>query len=196
MNVEKGDYLLHKNTENVYSVRSINRATTGGTLLNLYNYRTQGIEQFRADTLDQYFTKIEKDLGPDLSKMKQVGPKDYSDLQAVRREYNEWKATWPNPPWAPKDREQYTNTEIQEILKEDNTVGLYQLAMMLDRSITALNYVKTKAASMDAGKWKGWKEKGVPGDSAYWQIQTVVKDMGGSYNPLLDQKPELEIHHS
>lgn len=186
MNIEKGDVLLHKNGD-VFKVRSMD-----STYVNLYHYKTKVNQTFNKNVLDQFFTKVDTDLESDMAEMGQVGPADYDSLKAVRQEYFDWKATWGGK-YAPKDREPYTNAEIESILKETNVIALYQLAMSLDRSITALGYEKKKAASMDAKKWETWPEKGVPGTITYWQTQTVVKDMGGLYNPLLDSRPDLEV---
>lgn len=187
MTVEKGDVLLHKNTGDVFKVRSMD-----GPYVNLYHYPTKQVQVFNQNVLDQFFTKVEADIESDLAEMGRVGPADYDSLRAVRQEYAEWKATWGGSQ-APRDREPYTNAEIEEILKTDNLIAFYQLAISMDRSLTALRYVKKKAISMQPEKWEQWTEKGVPGTITYWQIQTVVKDRGGVYNPLLDQRPDLQV---
>lgn len=194
MLIEKGDVLLHKNTGDVYAVRSSDKSAYGRSpLVNLYHYKTKEIHKFDPSVLDQFFTKVPDDLVSDVAEMGRVGPGDYEHLKAVRTEYQEYLASHGGQP--PRHDTPYTSAETQSILQNaDNTIALYQLAMELERTVTGVRYVLDKARSLDATKWKTWQELGVPGDSSYWLVQSVVKDMGGTYNPLLDSRPDLYIH--
>lgn len=193
MQVTKGDVLLHKNTGDVYVVRSSDKAAYGRSpLTNLYHYKTKEVHKFDPSILDQFFTKVPDDLVSDVSEMGRLGPADYEHLKAVRKEYGEYMEGHSGQP--PRWDTPYTNAEIQNVLENaDNLIALYQLAMELERTVTGVRYVIDRARSLDATKWKTWGDKGVPGDKFWYQIQTVVKDMGGTYTPLIDQRPDLQV---
>lgn len=192
MKVEHGDLLLHNNGV-VYQVKSLEKALHGGVRsVRMYNYQTKSVDEFNPSTLDTYFKPIDNDMREDVVDQGLLGPGDYYNLKAVRREYGEWISQYDGKP--PKYDAPYTNAEIKTILTTDRVIDLYQLAMDLERTVAGLRYVQSKARDFaHPEKWKSWVEKGVPGDSSYWAVQTAVKDIGGVYNTLLDSKPDLEV---
>lgn len=192
MKVQHGDLLLHNNGV-VYQVKSIEKSPHGGVRsIRMLNYQTKQVDEFNPSVLDTYFKPIDNDMKADVVDQGLLGPGDYDNLRAVRQEYSEWISQYAGKP--PKHDEAYTNAELKAVLSTDNTVALYQLAMELERTITGLRYDRRKASDFAHPEhWESWTEKGVPGNKTFWQIQTVVKDMGGMYNTLLDSKPDLEV---
>lgn len=196
MEIKNKDVLLHQNGT-VYTVKRQEKSPYGGVKnVVLFNTKTQQEEKFDPKIFDQYFTKVDKELGADMLDLQQVGPGDYDSLKAVRHEYSVYLEQCSGKP--PKFDAPYTNEEIKTIIEIDNILALYQLAMELQRTVGGLRLVR-KMAAVDPFQFR--KEeleertyKGVPGDKLQWQIQTVLKDMGRPYSSVLDSRPDLEVH--